>query len=49
MRHLNHINLAIAITVQFPEPLIEMRFRYNPDAPIVTKVLIDKMFCLCVV
>ena len=49
VRHLNHINLAVAIPVQLLEPLIEHRLWYDPNALIVAEVLINKVLCLIII
>lgn len=46
MRHLNHIDLAVAVLINLPEPLAEVSFRYHFFVGIITHVLVQKVFSL---
>ena len=49
MRHLNHINLAVAVPVQLLKPIIEHRLWYDPNTLIVAEVLVYKVLCFIVI
>lgn len=46
MRHLNHIDLTVAVLINLPEPIAEVSFRYNLFVGIITHVLVQKVFSL---
>lgn len=46
MRHLNHIDLAVAVLINLPEPLAEVSLRYHLFVGIITHVQVQKVFSL---